>query len=259
MRQDSSWTQADRPPLLRFVQQNLPIVTFLTVGMVGMLFVYWFFSPPTDSTAQAIALGQEGTYSASIFKAVPDRTVTQRLAQSPGPIRIGIISGHKDNDSGAVCDDGLTEAEINANISELVAAQLLSQGIPTDILAEFDERLPTYGGTAVISIHADSCLYFNELATGYKIAASERTNSASLFTCMDDAYRTATNMFYHANTITEHMTDYHVFRKLPAGVPAIIIEVGFMNLDREMLTTNVHIPAEGVTNGILCYLNQVTQ
>jgi N-acetylmuramoyl-L-alanine amidase len=260
MRQDPSQTQAATPLLLRLIQQNLPIVTFLGLGLVSMLFVYWFFSPPTDSTAQAIAIGQdESRNAAPIFKAVPDKVVVQRLAQSPGPIRIGIISGHKESDSGAVCDDGLTEAEVNANIAELVAAQLTSQGIHTDILAEFDERLPTYGGTAVISIHADSCVYFNELATGYKIAATERTDSTALFGCIDQSYKAATNMFYHANTITEHMTDYHVFRKLPTGVPALIIEVGFMNLDREMLTTNAQIPAQGVANGILCYLNQVTQ
>jgi len=53
------------------------------------------------------------------------------------------------------------------------------------------------------------------------------------------------------------MTDYHAFRTIPVGVPAIIIEVGFMNLDRDILTNHPDIPAAGVTNGILCYLDQI--
>lgn len=233
----------------------MPIVLFLVLAAAGMLVVYWFFSP-VDGSVQAVASGSD-LLSAPIYKAVPAKPVTQRLAQSPGPIRIGLISGHSGSDSGAVCDDGLTEAEVNAHITQLVAANLQAEGIHTDILEEFDPRLGTYGATAVISIHSDSCQYINDLATGFKIAGSSFTDSSALSVCVEQAYQSNTQLPFHANTITPHMTDYHAFRTIPVGVPAIIVEVGFMNLDRDLITNRAEIPAAGVSSGILCYLDQL--
>ena len=242
--------------LAQFIGRNIPLVSFLVLAMVGMLFVYWFFSPATDKTAQAIALNSNVAFSAPIYKSIPDDPVGQRLSQSPGPIRIGIVSGHLGSDSGAVCEDGLTEAEVNAAIAEIVVANLKSHGINADILAEFDDRLAHYQGTAVISIHADSCAFISNELTGYKIAGSTYSDSNQLFSCLNQAYQTKTNLKFHQNTVTQHMTNYHVFQRLPASVPAIIIEVGFLNLDRELLTTQKNIPAQGISDGILCYINQ---
>lgn len=252
---DNNWENSSFD-WLHLLGRHLPIVIFLLLAFVGMGIVYWFFSPP-EATAEMIAASSTSSLSAPIYKPIPAKPVLQRLAQSPGPIRIGLISGHKGSDSGAVCDDGLTEAEINFNIAEKVAAALLAQGIHADILEEFDPRLSSYGGTAVISIHADSCVYYNDLATGYKVAPSSRTDSLVLQNCIEAAYTQTTQLPYHANTITPHMTDYHAFRTLPEGVPAIIIEVGFMNLDRAILTTNADIPAAGILSGIQCFLDSV--
>lgn len=240
---------------LHLLGRNLPVVLFLLLAFAGMGLVYWYFSPP-EATAEMIA-NSSHVLSAPIYKPIPAKPVLQRLPQSPGPIRIGLIAGHKGSDSGAVCEDGLTEAEVNLNIAEKVAGALLAQGIHADILDEFDPRLSSYGGTAVVSIHADSCTYVNDSARGYKIAASSRTDSTQLQNCVQSAYQQATQLPYHANTITPHMTDYHAFRTLPEGVPAIIIETGFLNLDRNLLTTQADIPASGVLNGIQCYLERV--
>ena len=252
---DTNWENSSFD-WLHLLGRNLPIVLFLLLAIVGMGIVYWFFSPP-EATAELIASTSSSSLSAPIYKPIPAKPVLQRLAQSPGPIRIGLIAGHKGSDSGAVCDDGLTEAEVNLNITEKVAGALLAQGIHADILDEFDPRLGNYGGTAVISIHADSCVYYNDLATGYKVAPSSRTDSSLLQNCMETAYAQVTQLPYHANTITPHMTDYHAFRTLPEGVPAIIIETGFMNLDRTILTTNADVPASGILNGIQCFLDSV--
>ena len=241
----------------------MPIVIFLVAAFAGMVAVYWYFSPEEAeaeaANVSAALTNEEGALTAPIHKTVPSQPVMQRLAQSPGPIRIGLISGHQGFDSGAVCPDGLTEAQINASIVDKVVANLQAQGIRTDELDEFDPRLDNYVGTAVISIHADSCEYINELATGFKISGSGLTNSTPLSICIEDAYRNATQMDYRPHTITPDMADYHAFRQLAPGTQAIIIEVGFMNLDREMLTTNADIPAQGLTDGILCFLNQYKQ
>jgi N-acetylmuramoyl-L-alanine amidase len=221
-----------------------------------MFTIYWYFSPIGGSTEAVAAASSSDTLSAPIFKPVPSRPIVQRLAQSPAPIRVGLISGHKGNDSGAVCEDGLTEAQVNEDVAERVAAELRGRGIATDILEEFDPRLGTYYATAVISIHADSCDYVNDLTTGYKISGSHLTDSTALTICVEQAYRAATQLPYHENTITHDMTDYHAFRELPPHVPALIIELGFMNLDRELLTTHANLPTQGIVNGILCFLGR---
>jgi N-acetylmuramoyl-L-alanine amidase len=50
------------------------------------------------------------------------------------------------------------------------------------------------------------------------------------------------------------MSSYHAFDEINADTPAVIIETGFMNLDRQILTQQPELIAEGITNGILCYL-----
>lgn len=249
--------QPSRYLLWHLARNNIPTLVFLGLALAGMFLVYWYFKPTFGVAETAVAATlPENALSAPIYKDAPSQAVIQRLPQSPGPIRVGIIAGHKDNDSGAVCDDGLTEAAVNADIANQVINILQEHGVAAEILSEFDPRLTNYSATALVSIHADSCIYYNDLATGFKIAGSSYTNSEALSICVEHAYREATQLPYHANTITEHMTDYHAFRKIGAGTPAIIVETGFMNLDREILTTNSNIPALGISNGILCFLNQ---
>ena len=141
----------------------------------------------------------------------------------------------------------------------LVGGSLLQRGevLPVEILDEFDPRLESFSASAIVSIHADSCDYINELATGFKISGSPLTDSSSLSICIEQAYREATELKYHPDSITPHMTDYHAFRKIAPGTPAIIIEVGFLNLDREILTSGSEVVVSGLSNGILCYMDQL--
>ena len=250
----STWNRT--PPFwLSFLRRNLPLVLFLLFAMSGMGVVYWFFSPVGGEVEAAMATSFDPAHSASIFKAVPAKPVEQRLAQSPGPIRIGIVAGHQGFDSGSVCVDGLTEVEVNAGIANMVVSRLQSRGIRADLLDEFDARLDGYSSTALVSIHSDSCTYVNDLATGFKIAGSSFTNSSELSICVEQSYRDITDLRYNEHTITPHMTDYHLFRKIAQGTPAIIIEVGFMNLDRDILTNGRDLLSSGLVEGILCYLN----
>lgn len=242
---------------MRFIRRNLSLLAFLGICIAAMVGAYIYFTP-ASGVAEVVAAGRlAGAFSAPFAKPVPPRPILQRLTQSPGPIRIGIISGHKGNDAGAVCADGLTEAEINENVAVRIVSALQVRGIAADLLTEFDPRLDGYVGTALVSIHADSCDYFNEQATGFKISGSGYTDSSSLSICVEHAYQQATQLGYHANTITPDMTDYQAFRRISAGVPAVIIEIGFMNLDRELLTQQPDRVAGGITDGIWCYIDQV--
>ncbi|MFN2142740.1 MAG: N-acetylmuramoyl-L-alanine amidase [Candidatus Promineifilaceae bacterium] len=249
------WGTADDSWLSAFGRVIPFFLFFLLVG-AGLAAVYLFFSP-ADGQAEVVAAVRSSGLSAPFSKPVPPEPVVQRMAQSPAPLRIAIISGHRGNDAGAVCEDGLTEEEVNFAIAQRVVEDLRGFGIRTALFDEFDERLYGYSGTALISIHADSCEYYHDEATGYKIAGSYMTDSTMLENCVNQSYSSRTHLSYHANTITPHMTDYHAFREIGIGTPAIIIETGFMNLDREILTTENGIPAQAITEGILCYVSHV--
>ena len=251
---DNNALESSNYSWLTFLGRIFPFMLFLILAAAGMWVVYMLFSP-SGGDAEVVAAVRSSGLSAPFFKAVPAKPVSQRLAQSPGPMRIGIISGHRGHDPGAVCDDGLTEADVNLEIAEMVAANLRRRGIRTVLLDEFDGQLNGFSGTALVSIHADSCEYINDAATGFKIAGSMITDSSLLSSCIEDKYRTATQLPYHAQTVTLDMMDYHAFREISPGTPAVIIETGFMYMDRELLTNNADIPANAITDGILCYLN----
>ncbi len=186
-------------------------------------------------------------------------------ATSVGPtyVRIGIVAGHYSEDPntydpGAVCPDGLTEESVNYNIAYLVYQKLTALGYQVDLLQEWDDRLMGYQATALVSIHNDSCEYINQDATGFKvasaIASASPENDARLTACLIDRYSARTGMQFHYNTITPDMEMYHNFYTINSLTPAAIIEAGFLNLDRTILTQNTDVVAQGITDGIMCYI-----
>jgi N-acetylmuramoyl-L-alanine amidase len=179
-------------------------------------------------------------------------------------LRIGIVAGHSGNDSGAVCLDGngtatLTEADVNLKIAAMVQEQLTQEGYQVDLLREYDTRLNGYRALAIVSIHNDSCDYVNDEASGFKVAAALNTNDLNranrLTACLVDRYQNVTAMSFHAGSITADMREYHSFREIDPSTVAAIIETGFLNLDREILTKRTDLIARGVVEGILCFAN----
>ncbi|MCC6299368.1 MAG: N-acetylmuramoyl-L-alanine amidase [Anaerolineales bacterium] len=179
-------------------------------------------------------------------------------------VRIGIVAGHLGNDSGAVCVDGagsvtLTEADVNLTIAAIVERQLKQAGYQVDLLNEFDTRLNGYRALAIVSIHNDSCEYVNDEATGFKVAAALSANDLNranrLTACLVDRYHKVTSMTFHAGSITSDMREYHAFREIDPSTVAAIIETGFLNLDREILTKETDRVAAGIVDGILCFAN----
>jgi len=184
-------------------------------------------------------------------------TVFPTVTPSSRP-RIGLVSGHMGNDSGAVCPDGLTEKDVNYKIATMVQAKLQADGYDVDLLNEFDSRLTGYQALALVSIHNDSCNFINNDATGFKVAPSESnpnpSKSEHLTACLIDRYAAATGMKFHSNSITADMTSYHAFGEINGNTAAAIIEAGFLNLDRDILVNQTEKVASGIRNGILCYI-----
>lgn len=201
--------------------------------------VWWdgsdVFSPPTAGDSE-----------------FPYPTTTPR----PRP-RIGIVAGHWGFDTGAVCPDGLTEVDINLTIATRVKEILTAEGFDVDLMMEKDERLTGYQALALVSVHADTCSFIGTEATGYKVAATLATarpdRANRLVACISSRYQQVTNLPYHAG-ITADMTSYHAFDEIHTETIGAIIETGFMNLDRQLLTQQPNQVAAGIANGVLCYI-----
>jgi N-acetylmuramoyl-L-alanine amidase len=177
---------------------------------------------------------------------------------SPLKLPIGIVAGHSGNDVGAVCDDGLTEVSVNEDIAMRVKTLLERQGYVVDLLEEYDPRLNGYKAMALVSLHADSCQFIDENATGFKVASSQagksKDASQTLAACLISRYSARTGLKNHPGSVTWDMTGYHSFSEVDANTPAVIIEMGFLYLDRNFLTQHADLAAQGIVDGILCFI-----
>ncbi len=239
---------APRPKPMRAIE-----TTLLVAVLIATVFVAW-----TPNSLSAASLSDK---LALLLTPQPVENPVGPVQQS---LRIGIVAGHNGNDSGAVCTDStgqvtLTEAQVNLQIATLVQQKLNEKGFQVDLLNEFDTRLNGYRAVAIVSIHNDSCQYINNEATGFKVAAALNTRDTNranrLLACMVDRYGKATGLKFHAGSITPDMTSYHAFSEIDPNTTAAIIETGFLYLDREILTQHTDQVADGVVNGILCFVN----
>jgi len=169
---------------------------------------------------------------------------------------VGIIAGHWQSDSGAICDDGLQEVDVNLQIAQATVELLRAQGYRAELLAEFDPALDGYVAAALVSVHCDSCVAD---LSGFKVA--RLTDSAvpetedRLVDALYQAYEVETGLAPHPNTITNDMRQYHAFRRIAPATPGAIIECGFLGGDRLMLTHQQDRVARGIAEGIIAFLS----
>ena len=251
---------ASRASFLNVVGEALRHIAIVAAVGVALATVFTAWTPTTllpknvaDEIASVIATNQ----------APPTPTALAVVATLAGPLpKIGIVAGHSgpQNDPGAVCPNGVTERAVNLDIATRVKAGLTSNGFSVDLLNEFDPKLAGYQALAVVSIHNDSCVYINDQATGFKVAGALNTGAPDqagrLVACLQDRYAKRTGLPYHANSVTPDMTSYHTFYEVNASTPIAIIETGFLNLDYKILTEHPEIVAQGVIDGIMCFIKQ---
>ena len=235
------------------------IVVVMGVGMaLSTVFTFW--------TPNAVLPAGVLTQIESALQNVSSDTTPTGPTPVPSPTpalpKLGLVAGHNgpQNDPGANCPDGLTEAAVNLDIATRVKAGMEANGFQVDLLDEFDQRLNGYQALAVISIHNDTCAFIDAdpPASGFKVAgavnggAPER--SKRLVACLIDRYPKQTALRYDFGRITLDMTQYHTYSEVDASTPVAIIETGYLNLDRKLLTEEPHRAAQGVIDGLLCYI-----
>lgn len=236
--------------------------TLIIAAVLATVFTAWTPASlsPGEIASQLAAALESGPVEPAAPMVAPAQSMEERA------LRVGIVIGHLGpnrstgaEDPGSVCADGLTELEVNREIGMRTARALEAAGFEVDVLEEFDDRLFEYRAVALVSIHADSCLPINEFATGYKVASALDTvvpdRAQRLVDCIIDRYGTATDMTFHAGSITRDMTEYHTFKEVHSQTPAAIIETGFLYLDRDFLLSNPEKAARGIADGVLCYVN----
>ncbi len=191
--------------------------------------------------------------------ALPNITPTA----TPYSLRVGLVAGHSGGDDpGATCPNGITEAQVNARIARHAARILESIGVKVDMLREFDPLLQGYQALALVSIHADSCQTSPD-RSGFKLAVSDalqregtrqqRARAQRLKECLKTWYQETTHLDFDPYTITRDMREYHAFKEVDPNTPAVIIEVGYLAGDYDLLVNRPAVPARGIALGILCF------
>ncbi len=231
-------------------------LVLLVAGAVTSTIFTWFTSP--EFLDQRVVNRLVIAESTNVPVAQPTSLPTPNYLQ-----RIGIVSGHRgpQNDPGAVCPDGLTEASINFEVATRVVRSLRALGYSVDLLDEFDARLDNYRAAALVSIHANTCRDFGERVSGFLVAKAAVRPSGGvddlLAECIALHYGRIIGIERRFN-LTRDMTDYHTFREIHPLTPAAIIELGFMKDDREILTTRQDDMAQALVEGVLCFLSPTT-
>jgi N-acetylmuramoyl-L-alanine amidase len=190
--------------------------------------------------------------------ALPTTTPT---ASRPSAKHIGILAGHWGYDSGAICADGLQEVDITTDIARRAAEQLRALGYTVEVLKEQEPDVPeaplqNFQAAAFISLHADSCVASE--TTGFKVARWAFSTMPEvedrLVDCIYAEYGRATGLPRHDDSITIDMWNYYAFREIAEATPGAILELGFMAGDRGLLVQRPDVVAEGVVNGLRCFL-----
>jgi len=226
------------------------VLTMIVLVVIAALLGVKLFDSDARPVIKIAPPTAQAVISTTIVAAAPARNSSKPL--------VGIVAGHKGYDPGAVCDDGLTEAEVNYAVAVEVVNLLERRDIQADLLDEFDSRLKDYQAAALVSIHADSCAISG--ATGFK--AARVTNSAipqaedALVACLNKEYAYYTGLPQHPASITDNMTNYHAFNEIAPSTPGAIIETGFLLDDRYLLEQKPKVVARGIAAGIVCFLGE---
>lgn len=166
---------------------------------------------------------------------------------------VAVIPGHWGRDSGAICPDGLREVDINYQVAERLAKLLEEEGYSVSLVQELSPKLRGYRADLLVSIHSDSCVE----ESGFKfVVQGDEARRARLEECIRGNYPRITGLAFHPFTITPDMEEYYAFREIDPSTPAVIIEIGFMGGDRELLTRHPDVVAEAIAAAVRCFFEE---
>lgn len=162
--------------------------------------------------------------------------------------RIGLFVGHHsyETDHGAICADGLTERDINAQIADQLYADLTAQGYTVDMFYDFSNELNGYRADLLLALHVYGCM--DNLEGGYRHV--NLNDSSALNTCLNE-YEEATSLERRYDA--EYTNRYYRFQQTAETTPVLTIEMGMLEADRYLLTQQQDIVVTGLANTINCF------
>ena len=201
-----------------------------------------------------------------------DRLNWLRNWQRPeGPAKVGLQVGHWKNDElpeeleklkGSTGSQGAgkIEWEVNLAIAEGTKKLLEEKGIVVDLLPATVPH--QYWADVFVAIHADGST--DRSKTGFKAAAPRRSmnqQAGKLLELIENSYAKVTDMDLDPN-VTRNMRGYYAFawwrytHSVHPMTAAVILETGFLTspVDRKIIVNASEIPAQGLANGIIEYL-----
>jgi len=189
-------------------------------------------------------------------------TYDNNLLEDDSRIRIGILAGHWQNSTGEVCADGVIEVDINYDISSRIKLNLEEKNFQVNLFPEFDLALLNYEADVLVAVYSGSCLQAPPPPSGFKIGTSltaenpEKTNDLAV--CLAENYQNYTQLPFTYETINPDHPSYHIFRDLHPNTPAVLIEIGALSTDRDLITNRSNSIAEGIAAGITCYIENAS-
>jgi N-acetylmuramoyl-L-alanine amidase len=155
----------------------------------------------------------------------------------------------------------LKEWQVNYNIAEKTAALLRQTGFTVFILPTVIP--PGFTADIFIAIHADQNA--NKAVGGFKAAAAanDMTGKAAILAHMLDSVFTETTGINQDKHVTRNMTDYYAFNRkffrhsISEKTIGVIVENGFLTnaFDQHILVNYPEIPARGLANGLIRFVN----
>ncbi len=189
-------------------------------------------------------------------------TYDNNLLVDDSRIHIGILAGHWQNSTGEVCADGIIEVDINYDIASRIKLNLEEKNFQVNLLPEFDLDLLNYEADALVAVYSGSCLQSPPPASGFKIGTSltavnpEKVNSLAV--CLAENYQNYTQLPFTYEIINPDHFSYHIFRDIHPNTPAVLIEIGTLSTDRDLITNRSNSIAEGIAAGITCYIENAS-
>lgn len=172
---------------------------------------------------------------------------------------IGILVGHWNVDSGYVCENGIVEANVTEAIANQVSIKLNALGYPVKLLAETDLDLINFRGPLLVALYTGSCEDTSSNKSGFivgtTLSPADLNTSNALAVCMGEIYQSSTKLEFSYEIISTDHLAYRIFELVNQNTPVIYLEMGSLLYDQTTLIDNSENVANGIVNGIQCYLD----
>ncbi len=167
--------------------------------------------------------------------------------------RIGIVIGHggQEPDRGAVCSDGTNELSINQGVAEATRLELIRQNYEVDILLQFDEAINDYNADLLIELHVIGCSD-DASDSGFYTGYNNVSGVENLENCLNTYYSEITGLALKPDDLSS--SDSYVLRDVAETTPAVILTMGMLNADRNLLVDEQPIIVSGIVSTITCFL-----